>query len=337
MAISAALITGHGDGEHITSFDARAFNRSMFGKGKYILQDADNLKVQVSALTGTIQISAGSCLWSGMHIRVEEEGAVTYTTPASTDYVYVWLHYLRNPENLVESVEFVATSGAKPELGLIVDNLTDEMTEAYTLFCSFTHDTATNTAQGITSDFAFRSPLDDTAKSQSSSQSALQTSVANQITTLSNTVASQVEDLTDKVDSTSSDILTKIGTELVNLGTKKLNEQIYLSESLENFTFIGIQVSYSYVEEFKVYPVSFVRTSWFDKMITFAAQDQSTLNVITFKLNSDIVSGQRFSAHSIWAKAHTDEGALGGGYTQKDIDPSKITVRVFGIGRIREA
>lgn len=350
MALSVELITGHADDNHVTSFDARAFNRATLGKGKYILQDADNLRVQISGLTGTIQISAGSCLWSGMHIKVEEEGVITYTTPATTDYVYVWLHYLRNPETLVESVDFVTTTGTRPDSALITDTLTDEATEAYTLFCSFTHDVSTNTAQGESLEFSLRTPLDDSAKEQSNSLSAMQSALSKQVENLSKDLKGQISSLSGKVDTSiaennakvnalSSDILTKIGTNLVNLGSGKLNETFDLSEPIENFTFIGIQVGYSYVEEFKVYPVSFVQTTWFDHMITFAAQKESTLNVITFRMYSDVngFASNRFRAFKISAKSHSDEGTLGGGYTQKDIDPSKITVRVFGIAKIEEA
>lgn len=331
MALSVGLITGHGDGEHVTSFDARAFNRSMFGRGKYILQDAENLKVQISALTGTVQISAGSCLWSGMHIRVEEEGSFTYTTPASTDYVYVWLHYIRNPENLVESVEFVTTTGNKPELELIADEITDEMTEAYTLFCSFTHDTATNTAQSISSDFALRLPLDDTAKTQNSAQSAFQATVSQQI----NVMSEKVEGFAKSIPTS---LLSEIGTGWVTLGAGRLNTAISLSESVENFAMFIIFAEYSGWAVSNIYTQ---QSLLYSKGSAFNAihQQDGDLNIISFDMMSDIngFAGNKLKLRTNHSKKHADEGTLGGGYTQTSIPESDIYVRMMGIGRIKGA
>lgn len=130
------LITGHGEADHISSFDMRASNRATFGKGKYILTDADNMTATVNTDEKTLTISAGSCMWSGMHIRNESAITVPFVSPATSNPVYYWLHYTRN-SNLVESVEIVSTTAMTVNADLIYDELPDDVTEAYTLFCSF--------------------------------------------------------------------------------------------------------------------------------------------------------------------------------------------------------
>lgn len=130
------LITGKAAEAHISSNDDRAFHRANFGQGKYIFQDADNMSIAVTATSGTITISAGSCLWSGMHIRVSEPETLNYVVPAASQTVRVYLHYTKDAETLDEDVEFVVS--IDNELTPLIDNLSDNTLEAYTLFCSFT-------------------------------------------------------------------------------------------------------------------------------------------------------------------------------------------------------
>jgi hypothetical protein len=133
MAIE--LITGVGADNHISSVDFRAFNRASFGQGRYILNDDDNMAVTVSAPTGNIAIAPGSCMWSGMHIRNVGVENLSYIVPTSSQTVYVYLHYTKNVDSGVESVSFVVS--AEKTLSPIVDNMSDNTIEAYTLFYSF--------------------------------------------------------------------------------------------------------------------------------------------------------------------------------------------------------
>lgn len=130
------LITGHGSDNHISSNDFRAFNRANFGQGRYILKDENNMKVTVSAATGNISIASGSCMWSGMHIRLASAESLTYVVPTTSQTVGIYLHYTKNADTLVESVELKAFIGSAPSP--IVDTLSDNTTEAYTLLYSFT-------------------------------------------------------------------------------------------------------------------------------------------------------------------------------------------------------
>lgn len=130
------LITGHGESNHISSNDFRAFNRANFGQGRYILRDENNLDIKVSAITGEIVIASGSCMWSGMHIRIAAAETLGYIVPTASQTVGVYFHYIKNTETLVESVELVVFVGSTPEP--IVNFLGDATTEAYTLFYSFT-------------------------------------------------------------------------------------------------------------------------------------------------------------------------------------------------------
>lgn len=134
--MSIELITGKAGTPHISSNDYRAFNRANFGQGKYIFDDEDNMAVSVSPITGNITIAKGSCLWSGMHIRVSIQENLTYITPTTSQTVGVYLHYVKEPTSLVETVEFVVTVGTEPTP--VIDSLDDNTMEAYALFYSFT-------------------------------------------------------------------------------------------------------------------------------------------------------------------------------------------------------
>lgn len=133
--MAVELITGVGASDHISSNDFRAFNRANFGQGRYILNDADNMEVNVSAPAGIISISEGSCMWSGMHIRLSSAEQIRYTVPSSAQMIYVYLHYTKDASTGVESVDFEVKQGIK--LSSTTDNLDDNTLDAYTLFCSF--------------------------------------------------------------------------------------------------------------------------------------------------------------------------------------------------------
>lgn len=154
MAIE--LITGVGADNHVSSNDFRAFNRANFGQGRYILTDANNMEVVISPLTGTISISEGSCLWSGMHIRNASVENLTYIIPTTSQNVYVYLHYTKNVDTGVESVKFVVSVGN--ELSPVVDMLDDNTVEAYTLFCSFV---ASSTATSNYTEYFVKSKSQD--------------------------------------------------------------------------------------------------------------------------------------------------------------------------------
>ncbi len=132
MAIE--LITGVGKDNHISSNDFRAFNRANFGQGRYILKDADDMAVTVSASTGNITIASGSCLWSGMHIRLPSNETLQYIVPTSGQIIYVYLHYIKDVNTGVETVDFQVRANVQLST---TDNLNDNTVEAYTLFCSF--------------------------------------------------------------------------------------------------------------------------------------------------------------------------------------------------------
>ena len=149
MAIE--LITGVGADNHISSNDFRAFNRANFGQGKYILNDAEKMYWFVMASAGEIHINTGSLLWSGMHIRNASNIVLKYIAPSTSTTVYVYLHYTKNTDTLVENVAFEVSVGKT--LTPVVDSLNDNTIEAYTLFCSFTatSSSATNYVYGFQS------------------------------------------------------------------------------------------------------------------------------------------------------------------------------------------
>lgn len=129
------LITGSRGENHVTSNDAKAFNRSYFGSGKYIL-DGDELSITISPQSGTITINSGSLLWNGMQIRLTQS-EVTYTPPAAVSMVKVYFHYAKSGG--VESVTAEAFVDSDPTP--IVDNPQETAVTAYTLFMSFSANT----------------------------------------------------------------------------------------------------------------------------------------------------------------------------------------------------
>ena len=128
------LITGMAGEPHISSNDDRAFNRSIFGNGKYILSDDNKAKVTVTPTAGVITIDSGSLLWSGMHIRITELEQLNYALSASAQTVNVYLHYTKDPETLIEDVSFVVVANGEKTT---TDELEDNTRDAYTLFYSF--------------------------------------------------------------------------------------------------------------------------------------------------------------------------------------------------------
>jgi hypothetical protein len=98
------------------------------------------MEIIVSAPTGNVVVSAGSCMWSGMHIRLSSQETLRYTVPASAQKVSVYLHYTKNVDTQVEAVEFVLSVGSERST---TNHLEDGTVEAYTLFCSFTANSST--------------------------------------------------------------------------------------------------------------------------------------------------------------------------------------------------
>lgn len=125
------LITGSRGENHVTSNDAKAFNRSYFGNGKYIL-DGDELGITIYPQSGSISFSGGSLLWNGMQIRLTQS-EIAYTPPAALSTVKVYFHYTKSSG--VESVTAEAFVDSDPTP--IIDNPQETAVSAYTLFMSF--------------------------------------------------------------------------------------------------------------------------------------------------------------------------------------------------------
>lgn len=136
------LITGARGEPHVTSSDARAFNRSCFGNGKYILS-GDDFYVDLSFF-GTITITQASLIWSGMHIRIPVREDLSFTPPASAATVKVYAHYQKSSN--IETVTFEVFVDDDPSP--IIDELEDE-SNAYTLLLSFSASATSGTANVV--------------------------------------------------------------------------------------------------------------------------------------------------------------------------------------------
>lgn len=334
MAVSVDLITGHGETDHITSFDARAENRALFGGGKYILDNADTqyLNYAIEPSLAKITITPGSLMWSGMHIRVEEEKSTSYATPATTGEVKVWLHYMRDAETFVESVEFVTTTGADPASDLIQDNLTDEATEAYTLFCSFIHDPDTVTTTSLNTAFLHREGLDPSIRRQNT-----------KISSMSATINQFVQEVDGKVtefeQTMPNSVLTSLGQVKTEIGYGRIDQDFNLSEPVGNFAFILMEVGISiaagaekHITETRLYPSWYLTAVQTGGTIEYnlASCTENYRYAVSFGWFSDIngFNGNKFNASNIYAKKYPNSG------TPTDLDQSRIYVRLYGIGRI---
>ena len=225
------LITGHGESDHISSFDMRASNRATFGKGKYILTDADNMAITVNAVEKTVTIKSGSCMWSGMHIRNERELNVQFVAPATTNSVYLWLHYTCNPSSLVENVEVVSTTSTMVESNLIYSELPDDVTDAYVLFYSFSFNPNSNVFSELKTDFVVVRGMNDYFEESTQKLNAQAAENAQQLQKLSSDVENKLSSFETNMLDAVYDV-TKLGSVYVGAEEKYT---LTLSELASNF------------------------------------------------------------------------------------------------------
>lgn len=241
------LITGHGESDHISSFDMRASNRATFGKGKYILTDAENMKTTIVVTDKMLVIAPGSCMWSGMHVRNERELNVPFVSPASTDYVYFWLHYTRDASNLVESVEIVSTTSNKVSADLIYDELPDDVTDAYTLFYSFTFNPNGNIPTNLKNEFTVVKGMNNYFEESSQKLNAQAAENAQQLQKLTDEVNNTIKGFEGNIPA----IALASFVNPVELGymesakTDGTGHYIALSEDMFNFAIIAMNVDTS--------------------------------------------------------------------------------------------
>lgn len=146
MANNLELITGKYGTPHISSMDVRAFNRSIFGaESLYVLNDGDGCKITASASSSglTVNISEGSMLWNGMHIRNKATTTVTTTSiigsaaVAQLDLIYV-------QANTIEGVQFVLRAGSPSTNYKFSDSTIDAECTIATIRFSTTSSTVTS-------------------------------------------------------------------------------------------------------------------------------------------------------------------------------------------------
>ncbi len=134
------FVTAKAGAAHISSADWKSLNRGIMGRGKYILIDTENNSPGgyiVSPAQGEVSVPPCSLMWSGAHIRNTTTTVLKYTPPTVDSTINVWLHYMKNADSGVETLEFVLTVNEQPTP--VIDEIEDNALEAYTLFCYFTH------------------------------------------------------------------------------------------------------------------------------------------------------------------------------------------------------
>lgn len=134
------FVTAKAGVAHISSADWKSLNRGIMGRGKYILIDTENNSQNeyiFSPAQGEVSIPPCSLMWSGAHIRNTTTTVLKYTPPTVDSTINVWLHYLKDADSGVETLDFVTTINEQPSP--IYDEIEDGTLEAYTSLCYFTH------------------------------------------------------------------------------------------------------------------------------------------------------------------------------------------------------
>lgn len=257
--MSIELITGYAGRPHISSNDIRSINRGIFGKGRYIIKDADDMAVTISPAVGTLSIAPGSVIWSGMHIRNAEELTLNYAVPAGTQNYYVYFYYAKDADNnFIESVEVVISTEEKTT----TDVLNDSTVDAYTLFYKFTQTASSIVSQNYNFDLiasiedfdydnvkALVSTTETNAKKHADAKaSEAEINAKNYTSSLVNSESAKAKNYTDSSVSsvknyTDSEISKiKANTVLFN-GLQSLSSgaTIVLSQPYYHFTYLAMQ------------------------------------------------------------------------------------------------
>lgn len=318
------LITGHGESDHISSFDMRASNRATFGKGKYILTDAENMNITIVVTDKILSISPGSCMWSGMHIRNEGVISVPFVSPASTDFVYFWLHYTRDASSLVESVEIVSTTSNTVSADLIYDELPDDVTDAYTLFCSFTFNPNGNVPTNIKSEFALIQGMNDFFAESTQKLNAQAADNAQKLNELTNDINNTISEFEKSMLGVIYDV-TKIAS--IYISDAQSSQNLTLTEPASNFKALLITVgNYQAMMNHNAYS----KQQFLDVSIPNSENGNVLIKKSVFSLNS--------------AKTQVNIGFSGvllrrGSLGSFETDPSLYwgeSITIYGIGRVTE-
>lgn len=327
MANNTELITGHGVDAHISSFDIRAFNRAVFGTGKYIFTDAENMTVDVDVLGKLFLIKSGSCMWSGMHIRIENNETVSFVSPATTDNVYLWLHYKRDSASLVETIEFVSTTSTVIDNSLIYDKLPDDVAEAYTLFATFNFDAVNNVVKSSSSVFELVKGMSDFYKE-----------TAQKLTTQAADNAIAVANLSEEVNKTISNFKNEMldtvygETPLVGAYLKEVQTRttLTLNENASNFRMLKITVG-----DFQALWVDDFSKNGSDgpfDMIVDVSEGDNASSVLKLSFG---LGGSRDQIGFSYERTIFSRNSLGQFITERNTSGLlQKTVSVYGIGRV---
>lgn len=335
------LITGHGESDHISSFDIRASNRATFGKGKYILTDDNNMATTISAVEKTLSISAGSCVWSGMHIRTEKTINIPFVSPASTDYVYFWLHYVRDTSTLVESVEIVSTTSNKVNADLIFDELPDDVTEAYTLFYSFTFNPNGNIPNNLKNEFVLIKGMNDFFEETTQKLNAQAAENAQQLQKLSADVNNLINGFEGRIpgialDGFKNPVLLGFVDYSLNNGEKNVD----LSESVSKFSLLQIKVFESTTRYNTVFVLP-VNSSSVYQTFSFVDVSHTSYDLVCFSghIRTYDDGNNHKARFTLNAKKYDREDitglASGNGFGVSEYGATQ-KIEIYGIGRVAE-
>lgn len=321
--MSIELITGHGETDHISSYDMRAFNRSVFGKGRYVFEDAEKMTVTPTASQLKIEIASGSCMWSGMHIRNNDTETLRYISPADSDYVYVWLHYTKDVSTGVEKVEFAVTTAATVDTSLIFDAIDDETSEAYTLFAKFYHNKATTSATKLTTGFenvaSMKSFFEEVTQKLNVQSADIDSRLTQQNDAVNQKILTATSELSKEISSTATDILDNVYNQKL-IGESDADE-ITLTERADNFQALYIVDDYT--------RLLFLH-HWSDVIEAYYHIDHSSY-VSLGKNRYYLSNKEKIIVYR--SRTAIKKTALGG-IDFESITPDATNVKIYGVGRV---
>ena len=135
--MTCELVTGSSGTEHVSSADAGSMYASVFGAGRYAVNQGDNFAA-VLASSNSVQIGTGACFIDGRYFRVTSPETVSFDSGAQgvNRIDLVGVKYVYNSGTGVETgtldvVKGTATSGT-PEIPTYTDgNILEGATQAF--------------------------------------------------------------------------------------------------------------------------------------------------------------------------------------------------------------
>lgn len=240
------FVTAKAGAAHISSADWKSLNRGIMGRGKYILIDTENNSQNgyiVSPAQGEVSIPPCSLMWSGAHIRNTTTTVLKYTPPTVDSTINVWLHYLKNADSGVETLEFVLTVNEQPTP--VIDEIEDNALEAYTLFCYFTHKVGSTEEEYYNRDFEPVASLVGTHERTDQRLEALDDKLDDEIEKRQSDISThstRLDNLDEDMRTVKPIVLNRVNVLYETVGTEGLSSALTINEPVTNYSLLCFEI-----------------------------------------------------------------------------------------------